>query len=212
MYFSKTFYLLLVAAFFIGKVSLSIAQSKDKYRYIEAGIMMGATGYAGDVSEKRINVNEIRLGYGAYARYHFSNLFALKLHTYSGSITGDDVHSPVLKERSFKFATSFVELALTGELHFFKRNRYTKTGIHRFQIYPFIYGGGGILFTSNTAEYYGPPEKRNDYLRVPLPEENLKTRFILIPVGEDCASICSSRLFLALKAVSARFFRMIWMV
>lgn len=183
MQIPNTFYALLILIVFAFNISPAQAQIKEKYRYIEAGMMMGLTNYSGDVSEKRIDLREARLGYGAYARYHFSNLFAVKLHGYSGSITGDDARSSKLKERSFRFATSITELALVGELHLFKKNRYTKTGIHRFQLYPFVYGGVGVLFANAQAEYYGRADLRNDYLRTPLPEEGLRSRFTLVPMG-----------------------------
>jgi len=145
--------------------------------------MIGATNYSGDVSESAIEIKEMQLGYGAYVRYHFSSKFSLKLHGYSGSISGDDANSPVLKERSFRFSSSLLELGLVGELHLFKKPRYSKTGLHKFQVSPYLYGGIGTVIATSDAEYYGPANRRNDWLRAPLPEDDLKNRFILAPVG-----------------------------
>jgi hypothetical protein len=159
------------------------AQIADRYKYIEAGMMGGLTNYSGDVAESSVEWSEMQLGYGAYVRYHFSSAFSLKLHGYSGSLSGDDANSPVLKNRSFRFSTSFTELGLVGEIHFFRKSRYSKTGVHRFQVTPYLYGGIGLVIATAEAEYYGPADQRNDHLRVPLPEDNLQHRFPLAPVG-----------------------------
>ena len=159
------------------------AQMSDHYRYAEAGIMLGLTNYSGDVSEKVIDFREFQLGYGAFMRYHFTKNFSLKFHGYSGSISGDDANSPALKARSLRFSTSLLELALVGELHLFRKSRYSKTGIHKLQVSPYVYAGAGMTIATSETEYYGPADRRNENLKVPVPEENLKDRFTIVPMG-----------------------------
>jgi hypothetical protein len=175
------------------------AQIKDRDRHFEAGIMLGATNYSGDLAEKIIEIAETQLGYGAYLRYQASNHFSIKFHGYSGSISGDDKHSAVLKERSFRFQTSFLELGLVGEVHFFTKPRYSRTGISKFRISPYLYGGIGTVFATADAIYYGPADRRNDYLRVPLPEDNLQNRFLLAPMGGGLRFDLSDQFILGLE-------------
>ena len=159
------------------------AQWRYQPRYWEAGVMLGITSYSGDVTAKRIDLQEIRPGYGAFVRYHLSQHFALKGHVYGGSISGDDKYSDVKAPRHFKFGTSIFEVASTLEWHWFGRDRFTETGLHNFFITPYMFIGAGITFADADAQYYGPPEERDKFLVVSLPEEGLKTRFLLAPVG-----------------------------
>lgn len=170
-------FLLMAAAF------RSEAQMADRFRYAEAGIMLGLTNYSGDVTENFIDFREFQLGYGAFVRYHLNKNFSLKLHGYSGSISGDDANSESLKIRSLRFSTSLLEVGLVGELHLFRKSRYSQTGIHKLQISPYIYGGLGMTFASSDTEYYGPADLRNENLKAPVPEDNLENRFVLFPVG-----------------------------
>lgn len=159
------------------------AQWRYQPKYWEAGVMLGVTSYSGDVTAKRIDLQEIRPGYGAFVRYHVSRHFAFKGHFYGGSISGDDKYSDVKAPRSFKFGTSVFEVATCLEWHLFGRDRFSETGLHNFFVTPYFFGGIGATFADADAEYYGPPERRDDFLKVPIPEEGLKTTFLLAPVG-----------------------------
>ena len=159
------------------------AQQNGHNGYLEAGFLFGVTNYSGDMVEKRIELSETRLGYGAYGRYHFSPLFSMKAHVYTGSISGDDANSSARKERSLRFSTNIVELGLVGEINFGRRKRFSSTGIHNFSLTPYIFAGLGATFANAEAEYYGPPDQLNENLLVPLPEEGLSDRFLLVPMG-----------------------------
>ncbi len=173
-----------ILPFFLLLFSLhATAQWRHQPKYWEAGVMLGVTSYSGDVTAKRIDLQELRPGYGAFVRYHVSQHFAFKGHVYGGSISGDDKYSDVKAPRSFKFGTSIFEVATCMEWHLFGRDRFSETGLHNFFITPYLFGGVGATFADANAEYYGPPERRDDFLKTPLPEEGLKTTFLLAPVG-----------------------------
>lgn len=170
---------------FVFSLYCLYAQAQQKgygSNYWEAGFLFGLTNYSGDVTEKRVDIEETQPGFGAYARYHFSPHFSAKAHVYSGSVSGDDANGKN-KERSFRTATNIIEFGGVLEWNILGRDRYSNTGIYRFFWTPFIYAGVGYTLTNNSVEYYGSPDRRNDYLRVPFPEENLKNRFILAPLG-----------------------------
>ncbi len=49
------------------------------------------------------------------------------------------------------------------EWHLFGRDRFSETGLHNFFITPYLFGGVGVTFADANAEYYGPPERRDDF-------------------------------------------------
>lgn len=159
------------------------AQYRDQPNFLEAGVMLGITSYSGDVSAKRVDLQELRPGYGAFVRYHLGGHFALKGHVYAGAISGDDKYSKIKAPRSFKFGTSIFEVATTLEWHLFSRERSSGSGMHPFFISPYAYAGVGMTFVDADAQYYGPPDQRDKFLITPLPETGLKSRFLLAPVG-----------------------------
>jgi Domain of unknown function (DUF6089) len=165
---------------FSGQISAQILSGDW---YVEAGFLFGATNYSGDLAERSIEMSETRPGYGVFFRYQVSRRFALRTHAYSGTITGDDRHSPELKARSLRFSTSMLEVGAVGEYIFSSKKRYSRTGLYRFYIAPYLYAGGGVNFISHNAEYYGPLSLRKEHLKVPLPEEDLDDRLWVLPAG-----------------------------
>lgn len=152
---------------------------RDYPHYLEAGVMLGITSYSGDITAKRIDLQEIRPGYGAFVRYHLSRHFALKGHVYGGAISGDDKYSSTKAPRSFRFGTSIFEVATVLEWHLFSRERFSDN----FFIAPYGFAGIGITFADAEAFYYGPPDLRDKFLVVPIPEAGLKSTFLLTPIG-----------------------------
>ena len=150
--------------------------------YFETGFLLGLTNYSGDVAESSIELNETQPGYGLYFRYHFSRHFSAKAHIYSGSISGDDANSSTLSYRMLKFSTSIIEFGTVAEWQILGKERYTNTGIHNFFITPYLFGGLGYTFADAKAEYYGDPSSEFAP-QYPIPEEDLKDKFILVPVG-----------------------------
>jgi Domain of unknown function (DUF6089) len=177
-------------------ISCMAQRYKARRHFVELGFLGGLTNYSGDLSYRAIDIQETRTGYGAFVRYHANPNLSFKGHVYAGSISGDDRHSPTRKDRSFRFGTSLFEFAVVGEWSFFAKERITRTGIHRFQVIPYVFLGPGIDFAKPNAEYYGPPEKRQDYLKVPFPENNLQTRFFTLPIGVGFRLDVADRLLL----------------
>jgi len=165
-------------------ISLNLqAQKKSKDQYLECGFLFGLTNYSGDVAEKRVELSETQPGYGVFIRYNLAPKFAIKAHVYTGAIRGDDKNSPVLYDRKFKFSTNIVETAAILEFNFLGKPRFSKTGLRNLNFSPYVFIGGGITFLVADAQYYGPPEKRNDYLKVPFPEDDLPKRLFILPTG-----------------------------
>lgn len=173
-------------------VAAACPLSAQRTTYFETGFLLGLTNYSGDVAESSVELSETQPGYGLYFRYHFSKHFSGKAHLYSGSISGDDANSPVLNYRRLKFSTSIIEFGAVGEWQILGKERYSNTGIHNFFITPYLFGGLGLTFADAKAEYYGEPGPDAPS----LPEEGLRDKFILVPVGVGVRADILDRLVL----------------
>lgn len=162
-----------------------LSAQKNTEHYAELGFLFGLTNYSGDLAEAHIEMSEIRPGFGAFVRYHLSPSFAVKGHVYSGYVTGDDNNSTNdrRRARSLKFATSIFEYGAVAEWHFFAKERLTNSGVHNLHVTPYIFAGIGGAVTDAKAEYYGPADLRDFYLKAPLPEDGLRSHFLSTPVG-----------------------------
>lgn len=158
---------------------------KSSPRHLEVGFIFGVTNYSGDIAQKNIHISETNLGYGAFARYFFSNKFSAKAHLYSGTISGDDANSkdPIIQRRSFRFGTNLTEVGLSGEWHPLGKDRFSSTGMHRSFLSPYLYLGVGATFSSAKVEYYGTPEDRSVFITTPFPEVGPHQRFLIAPMG-----------------------------
>lgn len=160
------------------------AQGRRKKNYLEAGCLLGATNYSGDLSgDHPIAINETQPGFGMFVRYGFNEKFSFRLHGYAGSISGDDANSKTLKERGFRFGTNIVELAGAFEWAPFAKEPYSNLGVQNVQFTPYVFVGAGATFANTNPEYYGPVDKRDAYLRVPFPEPGLPNTFFMVPTG-----------------------------
>lgn len=176
--------LLLFGLLSFTSISLTNAQGRFKPdRFLEVGVLLGLTNYSGDIADTYIELAETKPGFGFYTRYHANPKWGVKGHFYLGSISGDDKNAPTRRQRYFSFETNLLEIGLVGEWKPFAKTRQSKTGIHMFYFTPYLFGGVGFTFANAEAKYYGPAERRNEVLRVPLPEEGLRTTFITTPVG-----------------------------
>jgi OmpA-OmpF porin, OOP family len=181
---------------FLFASTIPVIAQKSITGTIEGGIMFGATNYSGDVAEKRVELVETRPGFGVFARYHFTKSFSIKAHVYSGSITGDDKNT-INAKRKYKFGTSIFEGAVVGEWTLFPKDRLTNTGVFKPIFEPYLFAGIGFTRADPKAEYYGTTP--NTDLKVPLPEDNIKTRYLLAPIGAGIRLTLSERFVLGLE-------------
>lgn len=171
-------FLFLVFALSIFKLNAQLS----KGRFTEAGFMFGSINYSGDVAERNIELKETRLGYGFFVRHHFNPHLALRAHVYTGTITGDDANTNKAT-RSYRFSAALFEGAMVGEWTLFPSDKLTKTGLFIPRVRPYLFAGVGYTNAQPKAEYYGPEDRRNEFLKIPLPEEDLQTRFWVAPFG-----------------------------
>lgn len=171
---------------FFASVLISIpacAQWRASAGRLEGGVWLGMAGYSGDLSAHRVEPSELQPAYGAFLRYHLRRQWALKVHLYSGAFSGSDSHSPERAARSFAFGTAFTEVAGSLEWHLFRQRDVPETGWLPFPFSPYLYAGAGVVFIDVNAHYYGAPERANDFIKVPLPEEGPASALVLPVLG-----------------------------
>ncbi|MBU6342669.1 MAG: hypothetical protein KGS48_14335 [Bacteroidetes bacterium] len=193
-------YLILLLFFVLpfGAYAQFLYRAQPFHRYLhykEMGIMLGATNYSGDIAERDIEINQTKLGFGFFFRYHITQKLHVKAQFYSGAISGDDANSPTLNVRKFRFYGRINELTAIGEWVPLALEHVTITGIHNYYVSPFVFFGVGVAHSKPEAEYYGPASNRNLYLRTPLPENNIENRYFLsTPIGAGVRIDHSERL------------------
>ncbi|MFN0174098.1 MAG: DUF6089 family protein [Saprospiraceae bacterium] len=180
------------------------AQTKYKPddRYWEAGILLGAANYSGDLAEKDIHLSETRLGYGGFIRYFLTKHYAIKAHLYACSISGDDANAkdPLVRRRSVRFDANILELGFSGEWHIFGKERYSNTGIHQHFVSPFLFLGVGGVLNAVNPEYYGSPQDRDKFLALPVPEKGKQQQFITTQMGVGVRMKLNERLVIGAEA------------
>lgn len=83
-------------------LALSTTVNAQKW---EAGIMLGASNYSGDLSHQPIVLEETNFAYGVLLRYNWTSKYTLKANFYNGQISGSDANadSERLRNRNLHF-------------------------------------------------------------------------------------------------------------
>ncbi|MCB0526731.1 MAG: outer membrane beta-barrel protein [Lewinellaceae bacterium] len=163
-----------------------MAQIPLTSHYLEIGLSAGPNNYSGDLAEKTFVLKETRLGFGAFARYHFSNQFAIKGQVYWGNIAGTDKNAsdPELQERSFEFTSNLFEASVMGEWNFLNINSSRENGLDVYKMVPYLMVGIGGVISQPSVNYYGNPDEYDIHVRHALPENGKRrTKALTIPFG-----------------------------
>lgn len=137
---------------------LCLAVSEIRAQGWEAGIFFGISHYQGDLQRSHVEILEAHHGNGVFARYSFSNRWALKAHLYQGTVSGSDANYPdePVRNRNLSFRTPIKEAGLQLELTCLKlgatSKHWQKNKVsYRFSTYVFS-GVSGFHF--NPKAYY----------------------------------------------------------
>lgn len=116
-------------------------------QYLEAGLMVGASNYWGDLSNNSSTVFLKETGFsgGIFGRYNITDLFSTRLAFSYGTISGDDANSSRrnIAQRNLDFKSNIIETTLTFEFNILGYQPYN---LYRpFSPYLFV-GIGGFHF------------------------------------------------------------------
>ncbi len=106
----------LIALIFILLYSL-----QSKAQYFEAGLTAGVTSYMGDLQPDKPDTRSFGKSGGAFLRWNYSPIFAVKASALYGSFTASDKYATgSRKSRNLESITTLYEAAITGEVNLTK--------------------------------------------------------------------------------------------
>lgn len=122
-------------------------------QHLEFGLMGGASNYLGDLSgnSSTVYLTESNLSGGAFLRYNFSHMGAVRLGFTYGQVSGHDQNAKQLdqQQRNLSFTSPIMELAVIGEFNILGYQPYN---LER-PFSPYLFAGFG-LFNFNPSTVY----------------------------------------------------------
>lgn len=124
-------------------------------QHFEAGLMLGASNYLGDLSNNSNSVylGETGLSGGLFIRYNFNDWVALRLGGQYGQISGEDANSDEnnVRLRNLSFRSNLYEAALIGEFNILGFQPYNNESVFS----PYLFGGIAMTWFNPKADYQG---------------------------------------------------------
>ncbi len=122
-------------------------------QYFEAGVLIGASNYMGDLSNNssKVYFGETKGALGVFGRYNIFEMLSLRASFNYGAIKGTDANSDneSIRRRNLSFKSNLYEFGITAEVNL---PGYQPYALSR-PFSPFLFGG--IAFTSfNPKAYY----------------------------------------------------------
>ncbi|MEM9820361.1 MAG: DUF6089 family protein [Bacteroidota bacterium] len=117
---------------------------------LELGLMLGASGYQGDLSPSTniTSTSGLHPSIGFFGRINRNRLWSYRLSFSYGVVSANDADAQdeSRRRRNLNFRSKILELALTGELNFLGRDR---------RLSPYLFGGIALFNFNPQAEYQG---------------------------------------------------------
>ncbi|HHM21608.1 MAG TPA: hypothetical protein ENJ20_06250 [Bacteroidetes bacterium] len=125
-------------------------------QHLEAGALIGAANYLGDLSNNSSNVylRETKPAFGLFAKYNINHLLALKAGANYLRIAGRDANvrnDDFVRNRNLSFRTNILEFSLWGEFNFPGFQPYALS----MPFSPYIFGGISFLKFTPRTRYQG---------------------------------------------------------
>ena len=127
----------------------------------QAELMVGVSGYNGDLTQQRISIKQIRPAFNFNIKYNSGDYINVRAGIGYGKVVGDDKNNTHadLKSRNLNFKSNILELNVIAEINLLDPEVYTS--------YPYLLGGVG-LFHFNPFTY--DKDNKKTYLQ-PLSTE-----------------------------------------
>lgn len=122
-------------------------------QHFEAGLMVGASNYLGDLSanSSKVYLKESHFAGGIFGRYNINDFVAARLGFNYGIISGKDANADdaPIRERNLSFRSNLIEVGLTAEFNIL--------GYQPYNLYrpfsPYIFAGVAFYHFNPKAEY-----------------------------------------------------------
>lgn len=125
-------------------------------QHLEAGLLLGASNYLGDLSGNSgtVYLKETKPALGVLARYNVNDHLAARLSLNYSWVAGHDANitnDPFIQQRNLSFRSSILEFALMGEINI---PGYQPYALSR-PFSPYLFGGIAVFRFSPKTRYEG---------------------------------------------------------
>jgi len=125
-------------------------------QHFEAGILIGASNYLGDLSNNSgsVYLKETKPAFGALVKYNFNHLFAVRLSGNYTWVAGRDANvnnDDFVRNRNLSFRSTVTEFSLMGEINLPGYQPYALS----MPISPYIFGGISYFRYNPRARFEG---------------------------------------------------------
>ena len=141
------------ALFFTLVILLSGAQFA-KGQDMEAGLLVGASNYSGELSKDRITLSETQPSVGVLFRYYFSPKINLKASLTYARVSGDDQNydnDGFRRKRNLSFKSNIFEASVQGEYNILPFISNTE----EYKWTPYVFGGVALYRFNPKADFDG---------------------------------------------------------
>ena len=141
---------------------MTLSLFRANAQQLELGVFFGISHYQGDLQRSRVEILEAHHGNGLFARYSFTNRFALKGHFYQGTVSGGDANHPndnSVRARNLSFRTPIRELGIQMEyttLHLWETQKH-------WQKNKVSYRASTYVFAGISGFYFNPKAYKDGY-------------------------------------------------
>jgi len=147
-------------------------------------LMAGVSGYNGDLTQKRINIEQLRPSVYFNLKYYSGNFIDVRVGVGYAKVYADDKNNPRadLKTRNLNFRSNILEANLIAEVKLLDPEAYTS--------YPYFFGGVGVFhfdpFTydnGNKKNYLQPLSTEGEGLQQYPGRNKYSLVQLCVPVG-----------------------------
>ncbi len=137
-------------------IALALLPIAASAQYLEAGILLGASNYLGDVSNNSssLYLKETKPAIGALVRYNVSEMFTARLGLNYTWVAGSDANvnnDDFVRQRNLSFKSNILEFSLIGEINI---PGYQPYALSR-PFSPYLFGGISVFRFNPKARYQG---------------------------------------------------------
>lgn len=197
----KQYYFSSLLMLLVSFLSPSFAQNNmsNPFKFpAEAGILLGASNYAGDIVKKGdYDLGAACFNFGAFYRMYSNNSLSWRFGLNQGKLKGDDTDWKGTDRmgRGFSFVTSLTELTARAEYDFLNHGRWSTSQGFRKKFSLYVFGGAGLSLIKANPVFNRNLSAQYDLL-ISADEQNQRSALLTLPFGGGIKIDLNERLVL----------------
>jgi OmpA-OmpF porin, OOP family len=188
-------------------ISSQFLRAQQINKRYELGVLVGNSGYLGDLNKSDFFSKEPQAGVGLLGRYYYNERWTFRGGLTFGKLTGSDANYSDRAGRGFKTTSPVTDLSATVEWDFLGKKRFsydTSTYQVKFKktLSPYFFTGLGLGFTNPKADFTGTPTTLAIYRQGATTDQAAKysNTSLVIPFGFGVKYDINENWVLALEA------------